>query len=95
MTWTESAEGILAALLRMVPETMRPLAESSARAEAEGLAAERAASSVAVEDVVRGWISTTPGDQRDSLVEVLEGLGLDPEDYAEELSAVYDEDSEI
>lgn len=94
MEWSEGAEGILAALLQMVPETYRPLAESSARGATEGFAVERGADAVAVEDVVRGWIATTPAEQRDALVDVLEQLGLDPEDYAEDL-ATTDEEGEV
>lgn len=92
MIWEESAEEILTAFLRMVPETFRPLAETAARAESEGYAAERGGT-VTAEDVVRGWIASTPADQRDGLVEVLDALGFDPETYAEELS-VEPEDGE-
>ena len=95
MPWQEDAEAILAALLRMVPETYRNLAEGAARAEAEGVAAERGGVDVTVDDVVRGWIATTPDDQRDALVAVLDELGLDPEAYAGELGAVRDEETEI
>ncbi|TMD60984.1 MAG: DUF2621 family protein [Chloroflexi bacterium] len=87
MSWTEAAEDLLAALLRMVPDTFRSLAEGAARVEAEGFAGERGAGAVDTDDVVRGWIETTPADQRDSLVAVLEELGIDPELYAEALSA--------
>ena len=86
MIWDESAEDLLMAFLRMVPETFRPLAETAARAESEGYAGERGGT-VMPDDVVRGWIASTPADQRNGLVEVLDALGFDPETYAEELSA--------
>jgi hypothetical protein len=87
MEWAESAEGVLATLCRMVPETLRELARSSARDESESIASERGDASVSVDDVIRGWIRTTPPDQRDGLVAVIEDLGLEPERYADELES--------
>jgi len=87
MEWNESAEGALETLCRMVPETIRELARAAAHDESEAVASERGAASVAVNDVVRGWIRTTPPEQRDSLVAIIEGIGLEPEDYADELES--------
>ena len=92
MEWTETAEAVLSSLLRMVPETYRPLAEGSARAEAEAFALERGEGAVSVEDAVRGWIATTPASARDGLVAVLEQLGLDPEAYADDLTTLPEQD---
>ena len=94
MTWSDAADEILRMLLRMVPDTYRALAEGAARVEAEGYASERGASSVEANDVVRGWIATTPADQRDGLVAVLEELGIDPEAYADELAAEPEDETE-
>jgi hypothetical protein len=58
------------------------------------MAADRGAPAVAAEDVVRGWIATTPADQRDSLVPVLEQLGFEPEDYADELTRIGEDEGE-
>ena len=58
--------------------------------ETEGvaqLASERDSATVGIDDVVRGWIRTTPPEQRNSLVAVIEDLGLEPERYAEELES--------
>lgn len=85
MTWAEGAENLLTALARMVPETLRDLATISARDEAEAVAAERGAGEVDVDDAMRGWIAMTPPEQRNSLIAVIESLGLDPEQYAEDL----------
>jgi hypothetical protein len=93
MTWDDGAERLLEALLRMVPGTFRSLAEGAARVEAEGFASERGAAAVETDDVVRGWIETTPADQRNGLVAVLEELGVDPEAYADELTAEPEEDA--
>ena len=87
MEWDESAEGVLVTLCRMVPDTIRELAKAAARDEAETAASERGAASVSVDDVIRGWIRTTPPEQRDSLVAIIEGIGLEPEDYADELES--------
>jgi Protein of unknown function (DUF2621) len=87
MEWDEAAEGVLGTLCQMVPETIRELARSSAHDEAESIASERGAASVSVDDVVRGWIRTTPPEQRDGLVAVIEDLGLEPERYASELES--------
>jgi Protein of unknown function (DUF2621) len=87
MEWDEPAEGVLATLCRMVPETLRELAKAAGHDEAEAVAGERAASSVTVDDVIRGWIRTTPPEQRNGLVAVIEGLGLEPEIYETELQS--------
>ena len=87
MEWDETAEGVLATLCRMVPETIRELARASAHDETEVVASERGAASVSVDDVVRGWIRTTPPEQRDGLVAVIESLDLEPERYVDELES--------
>jgi hypothetical protein len=87
MEWDETAEGVLATLCRMVPDTIRELAKAAAHDEAEAVASERGATSVTVNDVLRGWIRTTPPEQRNSLVAVIEDLGLEPEAYADELES--------
>jgi hypothetical protein len=71
----------------MVPDTIRELAKAAAHDEAESVASERGVASVTVNDVLRGWIRTTPPEQRNSLVAVIEDLGLDPELYADELES--------
>ncbi len=85
MEWTDAADNLLTALARMVPETIRELARSAARDEAETIAQDRSSSEVEVDDVMRGWIRSTPPEQRNSLVAVIEDLGLDPERYANDL----------
>jgi Protein of unknown function (DUF2621) len=87
MNWSEAADSMLLALVRMVPETLRELAAGSARDESEAVAEQRGASEVDVDDVVRGWIRTTPPEQRNGLIAVIESLGLEPERYAEELES--------
>jgi len=85
--WHAGAERILDALCTMVPDTVRELAETAARDETEAVAAERGGDTVIADDVVRGWIHTTPPDQRNSLVAVIEQLGFEPADFAEELQS--------
>jgi hypothetical protein len=87
MEWDETAEGVLATLCRMVPDTIRELAKAAAHDEAELVASERGAESVSLDDVVRGWIRTTPPEQRNSLIAVIEDLGLEPEPYVDELES--------
>jgi len=87
MNWTDAADSMLLALVRMVPETLRELAGASARDESEAVAEQRGASEVEVDDVVHGWIKTTPPEQRNGLIAVIESLGLEPERYAEELES--------
>jgi hypothetical protein len=96
MNWTDEAESVLLALVRMVPETLRELAGSAARDESQAVAEQRGASEIEVDDVVRGWIRTTPPEQRNGLIAVIESLGLEPERYAEELESAegWDEESE-
>lgn len=85
MEWSEGAENVLTALARMVPESLRLLARLSAKDEAESIASERSADEVDVDDAMRGWIRVTPPEQRNSLIAVIESLGLEPERYAEDL----------
>lgn len=39
------------------------------------------------EDVARGWVRGRPPEQRDSLLEAIDDLGLDPELFADELQS--------
>lgn len=87
MNWSDAADSVLLALVRMVPESLRELAGASARDQSEAVAEQRGASEVEVDDVVRGWIRTTPPDQRNGLVAVIESLGLEPERYVEDLES--------
>lgn len=95
MSWSEAAESVLLAFVRMVPETLRELAAASARDETEAVAEQRGSSDVEVDDVVRGWIRTTPPEQRNGLIAVIESLGLEPETYAEELESAEGWDEEF
>ncbi len=99
MTWTAEAERTLAAFCAMVPETVRELAESAARDESEQLSSERGSEDVEPDDVVRGWIRTTPPEQRNGLVAVIDDLGFDPELFVDELQTdegwPEDDDSEL
>jgi len=85
MEFSEAADNLLATLARMVPETVRELASASAREEAESIAQERGAEEIEADDVMRAWIRTTPPEQRNGLVAVIEDLGLEPERYANDL----------
>jgi hypothetical protein len=87
MPWDEGAEGVLAALARMVPETVRALATAAARDETEAVASERGTTIVGPDDVIRGWIRTTPPEQRNGLVAVIDDLGFDVELFAEDLQS--------
>lgn len=94
MQWSEAAESLLATLARMVPETLRELASASAREEAEAVAQERGADEIGADDVMRAWIRTTPPEQRNGLVAVIEELGLEPERYADDLENIEGWDDE-
>jgi hypothetical protein len=87
MNWSDAADSMLQALVGMVPETLRELAGAAARDESEAVAEQRGANEVEVDDVVRGWIRTTPPEQRNGLIAVIESLGMEPERYAEELAS--------
>ena len=95
MSWSEAADSMLLALMRMVPETIRELAGASARGESEAVAEQRGANEVEVDDVVRGWIRITPPEQRNGLIAVIDSLGLEPERYAEELESAEGWDEEF
>ena len=94
MNWEPEAERALEQLCAMVPATYRELARASARGESEVAAGEREADQVGPEDVVVGWIRMTPLDQRDGLVPIIESLGHDPLEYADELQSEVDDTSD-
>jgi len=87
MRWDGQAERTLRSLADMVPATLRELASSAARDESELAASDRGAPEVMVEDVVRGWIRTTPPEQRNGLVAVIDELGVDVELFADDLQS--------
>lgn len=87
MNWDEGAEAVLGTLARMVPETLRDLASAAARDESEAVAGDRGAATVGPDDVIRAWIRTTPSEQRNGLVAVIDDLGFDVELFAEDLQA--------
>ncbi len=87
MNWDGNAERTLRSLADMVPATLRELATAAARDESELVASERDSDEVLTEDVVRGWIRTTPPEQRNGLVAVIDGLGFDVELFAEDLQS--------
>ncbi len=88
MPWDPASERVLASLVDMVPDTLRQLARATAREEAELAAQDRGAPAVDPTDVIRGWIRTTPPEQRDGLVEVIDALGFEPETFADDLQSV-------
>ena len=87
MRWDGQAERTLRSFADMVPSTLRELATAAARDESELVASDRAGDEVLVEDVVRAWIHTTPPEQRNGLVAVIDGLGFDVELFAEDLQS--------
>jgi hypothetical protein len=87
MRWDGQAERTLRSLADMVPATLRELATAAARDESELVASDRAADEVMVVDVVRGWIRTTPPEQRNGLVAVIDELGVDVELFADDLQS--------
>jgi len=95
MNWSDAADSVLLAFVAMRLETLRELPAASARDESESVAEQRGASEVDVDDVVRGWIRTTPPEQRNGLVAVIESLGLEPERYADELESAEGWDEEF
>ena len=87
MNWSDVADSMLQPRVGMVLEPLRELAGAAARDESEAVAEQRGANEVEVDDVVRGWIRTTPPEQRNGLIAVIESLGIEPERYAEELES--------
>ena len=87
MRWDNQAERTLRTLADMVPATLRELATAAARDESELVASDRAGDEVMIEDVVRAWIRTTPPEQRNGLVAVIDELGFDVELFADELQS--------
>ena|SRR5260221_10816278 len=94
MRWDGNAERTLRSFADMVPTTLRELATAAARDESEQVASDRESDEVLTEDVVRGWIRTTPPEQRNGLVAVIDGLGFDVQLFAEELESVEGWDDE-
>ena len=97
MRWDPDAERTLRSFAEMVPTTLRELATAAARDESELVASDRASDEVTTEDVVRGWIRTTPPEQRNGLVAVIDGLAFDVELFAEDLQSAdgWSDDDEV
>jgi len=93
--WDGRAQTVLDLLCRMVPETLRPIAEAAAREESEMVAAERGAAEVGDADVIHGWIRVTPPEQRNSLVAIIENLGYDPAEFADQLEDAEEWNDEV
>lgn len=87
MRWDGGAERTLHTFADMVPTTLRELASAAARDESELVATDRGADEVRTEDVVRGWIRTTPPEQRNGLVAVIDQLGFEVELFADDLQS--------
>ena len=87
MHWDDGAERTLHTFADMVPTTLRELASAAARDESELVATDRGAGEVGTEDVVRGWIRTTPPEQRNGLVAVIDQLGFEVELFADDLQS--------
>ena len=87
MNWDGNAERTLRSLADMVPATLRELATAAARDESELVASDRGSPEVLTEDVVRGWIRTTPPEQRNGLVAVIDSLGFEAELFADDLQS--------
>ena len=94
MNWEGEAERVLEQLCAMVPETYRELARANAQGESEVAAGERGATEIGPEDVIVGWIRMTPMEQRDGLVAIIESLGHDPVEYADELQSAEESSEE-
>ena len=97
MRWDPDAERTLRSFAEMVPTTLRELATAAALDESELVASDRASDEVMTEDVVRGWIRTTPPEQRNGLVAVIDGLAFDVELFAEDLQSAdgWSDDDEV
>jgi hypothetical protein len=59
----------------------RAMAKNAIRSGAENAARQRGATAVAPEDVIRGYIVTTPGPQKSGLRKTMEKLGIDTGPY--------------
>jgi len=96
MRWDGNAERTLRSLADMVPTTLRELASAAARDESELVASDRDSDEVMTEDVVRGWIRTTPPEQRNGLVAVIDSLGFEVELFADDLQSAegWDDDGD-
>ncbi len=81
MEWESAAEQQFNQLLKEVPIMFRAMAKNAIRSGAENAARERGASSVSPEDVIRGYIVTTPGPQKGGLRKIFEKLGIDTGPY--------------
>ncbi|MDD5541865.1 MAG: DUF2621 family protein [Acidobacteriia bacterium] len=87
MNWSTEATTQFESMLNDVPAMMRGMARSMASAEAERVAAERGATEVSVDDLIRGMIRATPSDFRETVKQLLQGHGIDPATYASEFGS--------
>jgi hypothetical protein len=82
MNWNDASEDLLNAILSRTPRPVRDAAERELRAASEQMAEDEGKNRVGVETVIAAWIRTTPEPLRPELPQQMEGLGLDPSEYA-------------
>jgi hypothetical protein len=82
MDWNEAAEQLLDQILMTTPLPVRQQIEAQVRQNAETAAERDGRSRISTNQLVEGWISSTPAALRGELPRQMERLGLDPEEFS-------------
>jgi Proto-chlorophyllide reductase 57 kD subunit/Protein of unknown function (DUF2621) len=82
MDWNEAAEQLLEQILMTTPLPVRQVIEAQVRQNAEAAAEKEGRSRISTNQLVEGWIESTPAALRGELPRQMERLGLDPEEFS-------------
>ncbi|WP_071394352.1 DUF2621 family protein [Bacillus tuaregi] len=85
MEWEQGATALLEELVKPIPVFVRPMAKKKIEAIIlDGVVGEV----VTVEDVVKGYIASSPGEMQERAVKLLKAKGIDLTPYEELLEQI-------
>ena len=84
MEWHNETQQKFKTMLSIIPFFHRKMAEKLVSRKAENLAKERGASQIEEADVVKGFLSETPGVFKADMLSALEKAGFDYKRYEKE-----------
>lgn len=82
MNWNEDANQLLEELVKPIPAFVRPMAKKSIVNQVEHLAKEEDLNEVNKDTLIRGYILSAPGKDRERVVNVLKAKNIDLTPYA-------------
>lgn len=87
MNWNDATEDLLQQILSRTPRPVREQTEAQLKQTAESIAEEQGLSRVGVNTLISAWIRLTPATLRPDMPRQLEQLGLDPDEFSDQLAS--------